>query len=238
MGRGAKVFLLDQCLIDNTLRSPLLYVWMSICTMPLALAQPKTIGQDGVFLTYDSATFSKVEVVEVKKQALPKPQDQLNLHPAKLLFLFYAGSLYQGSIELFALEDGSENNFKTAYPELLPNTSTLTQLLTERPVLPLRYPSGNPKEIPTIQNQMAGQYFLSHAQYLDFSWGSGVGFLVQYSQDASEYAVGSRLRYELEGITVDKRIGVSAYFNVGHPDLGPIKKDAIATDQNGEPIGE
>jgi hypothetical protein len=30
------------------------------------------------------------------------------------------------------------------------------QLLHDRPALPQRHPSGRPKEIPTIQNQMAG----------------------------------------------------------------------------------
>jgi hypothetical protein len=85
---------------------------------------------------------------------------------------------------------------------------------------------------------MAGQYFLSDARYLDFSWGMAVGFLVQYAQDASEYAVGSRLQYQIEGITADKKIGVSAYFNVSHPDLPSTEKDGIVTDKNGEPIGE
>ena len=83
-----------------------------------------------------------------------------------------------------------------AYPELLARAETLDRLLHDRPTLPQRYPSGNPKEIPTIQNQIAGQYLLSDARYFDFAWGIAVGFLVQYAQDASEYAVGSRLQYK------------------------------------------
>ncbi len=129
-------------------------------------------------------------------------------------------------------------DLEAAYPELSTRAIKLNRLLHERPRLPQRYPSGNPKEIPTIQNQMAGQYFLSDARYFDFSWGAAVGFLVQYAQDASEYAVGSRLRYQLEGITRNKKFAVSAYFNVSHPDLPPTKKDSIVTDKNGEPIGE
>ena len=85
---------------------------------------------------------------------------------------------------------------------------------------------------------MSTQYFLNHIRYLDFSWGSGIAFLVQYSQDGSEYAVGSRLHYQIEGITADRKIAVSAYFDVSHPDLPPTEKDGIVTDKNGEPIGE
>ncbi len=203
-----------------------------------ALAQEKTISQDGVSLTYDKSTFSKVEIVEVKKEPLPDAHDRLNVHPANLLFLFYADSQYAGSIKLYPLEDRSVEDLEAAYPELSTRAVTLNRLLHQRPRLPQRYPSGNPKEIPTVQNQMAGQYFLSNARYFDFSWGMAVGFLVQYAQDASEYAVGSRLQYQLEGITMDKKIGVSAYFNVNHPDLPPTEKDSIVTDRNGEPIGE
>ena len=50
--------------------------------------------------------------------------------------------------------------------------------------------------------------------------------------------MGSRLNYEIEGLTTDKKIGVSAYFNVSHPDLPPTEKDGILPDKNGEPIGE
>jgi hypothetical protein len=202
------------------------------------LAEEKTISQDGVSLTYDKSIFSKVEIVEVRKQPLPDPHDRLNVHPANLLFLFYADSEYAGSIKLYPLEDRSVEQLKTAYPELSTRAATLKRLLAERPTLSRREPDGTPKEIPTIQNQMADQYFLSHARYFDFSWGSGVGFLVQYAQDASEYVVGSRLKYQLEGITADNKIGVSAYFNVSHPDLPPTEKDGIVVDKTGEPIGE
>jgi hypothetical protein len=95
-----------------------------------------------------------------------------------------------------------------------------------------------PKEIPTIQNQMSTQYFLSHVRYLDFSWGSGIGFLVQYSQDASNYAVGSRLDYQIEGINVVNKIAVSAYFSVHHPDLPRTEKNGLVTDDRGEDLGE
>ena len=215
-------------------------IWIGIlcCVGLTAWGEQKVISQDGVSLTYNTATFSKVEIVESAKESLPHPRDQLNVHPANLLFLFYAGSQYAGSINVYPLQDWSVRNIDSAYPELVNRAHTLARLLRDRPGLPQRYPSGTLKEIPTIQNQRARQYFLSHAQYLDFFWGSGVGFLVQYSQDASEYAVASRLNYQIEGITADTRIAVSAYFHVTHPDLPPAEKDQIVTDKKGEPIGE
>jgi len=210
------------------------YLWAAAA----ACGQEKTISQDGVFLTCDTTTFSRVEVVELKQEPLPHPHDQLNVHPANLLFLFYASARYAGSITLYPLEDRSVEDLKGAYPELPERAAALMQMLRDRPALPQRYPSSNPKEIPTIQNQMSAQYFLNHVRYLDFSWGSAIAFLVQYSQDASEYAVGSRLHYQIEGITADRKIAVSAYFDVSHPDLPPTEKDGIVTDKNGEPIGE
>jgi hypothetical protein len=228
----------QQSLMERTFKIELLCIGICLCVTPLAWGQQKTVSQDGVSLNYDTKIFSKVKIVEFKKEPLPNPHDRLNVHPANLLFLFYKNSQYTGSIELYPLQDRSVQDLNAAYPELSARAAVLTRILNDRPALPQRYPSGNPKEIPTIQNQMAGQYFLSHARYLDFSWGSGVGFLAQYAQDASEYVVGSRLRYQIEGITADKNIAVSAYFNVGHPDLPPTKKDDIVTDKNGEPIGE
>jgi hypothetical protein len=79
---------------------------------------------------------------------------------------------------------------------------------------------------------------LSHARYLDFSWGSGVGFLVQYAQDSSAYAVGSRLDYEIQGINALNNIAVSAHFDVTHPDLPPTEKDGMMTDDRGKDLGE
>lgn len=208
------------------------------CLAVTALAAQKTVSQDGVSLTYDTAMFSRVEIVELKKEPLPHPRDQLNVHPANLVFRFYIASRCVGLITLYPFEDRSVENLNAAYPELSARAETLGRLLHDRPALPQRYPSGTPKEIPTIQNQRAGQYFLSHVRYLDFSWGSGVGFLVQYAQDASAYAVGARLDYQIEGISVVNKIAVSAYFDIGHRDLPPTEKNGIVTDKTGEPIGE
>jgi len=224
--------------MENTFNIRLFCVGISFCISSLAWRQEKTVGQDGVSLNYDTGMFSKVEIVELKKEPLPNPHDRLNVHPANLLFLFYKNSQYTGSIKLYPLQDSSVKDLKAAYPDLPERVVALTRMVHDRPALPQRYPSGNPKEIPTIQNQMSAQYFLSHLKYVDFSWGSGIGFLVQYSQDASEYAVGSRLEYQIEGLTADGKIAVSAYFNVGHTDLPPTEKDGIVTDKNGEPIGE
>ena len=216
----------------------LLCIGISFCVIPLAWGQQKTISQDRVSLRYDTAMFSKVEIVESKREPVPHPHDQLNVHPANLLFLFYMGARCAGSITLYALQDRGVKDLNVAYPELSARAETLHRLLHDRPVLPQRYANGNAKEIPTIQNQMSDQYFLSHVRYLDFSWGSGIGFLVQYSQDASNYAVGARLRYQIEGISTVNKIAVSAYFDVRHPDLPHTEENGLVTDEHGEDLGE
>ena len=164
--------------MKRTFKSKLLCIGISLCVVPPVWGQQKTVSQDGVSLNYDTRMFSKVEIVELKKEPLPDRHDRLNVHPANLLFLFYKSSQYAGSIKLYPLQDSSVKDLKTAYPELPERLNALTSLLLERRALPERYPNGNPKEIPTIQSQMSTQYFLSHLKYLDFSWGSGIGFLV------------------------------------------------------------
>jgi len=215
-----------------------LLITIYLCFVSVAWGQQKTLSQDGVALTYNASSYSKVEIVESKKQSQADPTDRLNVHPANLLFVFYTPSGYAGSITIFPLKDRNVEDSKAAYPSLAQRTTVLVQLLQDRPVLPQRYPDGTPREIPTIQNQMATQYFLSHERYLDFAWGSGVAFLVQYSQDASNYAVGARLRYEIEAISLSNRFAVCAYFNVAHPDLPHTEKDGLVTDEHGQDLGE
>src|SRR6266550_4484818 len=224
--------------MERTFKIKLLCIGISFGITPLAWGQERTISRDGVSLSYEAAMFTKVKIVELKKEPLPDPHDRLNVHPANLLFLFYKNSQYTGSIELYPLQDSSVKDLNAAYPELPERLRALTRLLHDRPALPQRFPSGDPKEIPTIQNQMSSQYFLSHVRYLDFTWGSGVGFLVQYSQDASNYAVGARLRYEIEGISTVNKIGVSAYFDVSHSDLPHTEENGLVTDEHGEDLGE
>ena len=223
-------------MMGRTLNINLLWAVILFYLPVMVQGEQKTISQDGVSLTYNTAIFSKVEILQLKREPLPHPHDQLNVHPANLLFLFYTGSKCVGSIKLYPLEDRSVGDLKMAYPELSARARTLIRILNERPELPQRYPDGVPKEIPTIQNQMAGQYFLSHVRYLDFSWGSSVGFLVQYAQDSSAYAAGSRLDYQIEGMNVHNKIAVSTYFSVSHPDLPRVEKDGLVTDENGEPL--
>lgn len=215
-------------------------LWIAIyfSVAPVVWAQEKTISQDGASLTYDASAFSKVEIIELKKEPLPNSRDRVNIHPANLLFVFYKGAQWAGSIKFYPLQDSSVKDVKAAYPDLSERVAVLSCMLHDRALVPQRLPDGTPKDIPTIQNQMAGQYFLSHVRYLDFAWGSGIGFLVQYAQDASEYAVGSRLAYQIEGLALHEKIAVSAYFHVSHPDLRPTEKDVMITDKNGEPIGE
>ena len=75
----------------------MLCIAICFCVAPAARGNEKTVGQGGVSLTYDAAIFSKVEIVELRKEPLPNPHDRLNVHPANLLFLFYVGSQYAGS---------------------------------------------------------------------------------------------------------------------------------------------
>jgi hypothetical protein len=224
--------------MERTFKIELLCIGICLCVTPLAWGQQKTVSQDGVSLSYDTGLFSKVEIVELKKEPLPNPHDRLNVHPANLLFLFYKNSQYTGSIKLYPLQDSSVKDLKAAYPELSERLEALTSLLHDRPTLLQRFPNGTPMEIPTIQNQMSTQYFLSHARYLDFSWGSGIGFLVQYSQDASNYAVGARLHYQIEASSAVNKIAISAYFDVSHPDLPHTEENGLVIDERGEDLGE
>jgi hypothetical protein len=79
---------LELLSMERMFKSKLLCIGISFCVVPPVWGQQKTISQGGVTLTYDKAMFSKVEIVESKREPLPHPHDQLNVHPANLLFLF------------------------------------------------------------------------------------------------------------------------------------------------------
>src|SRR6266511_1733900 len=145
----------DSRLTKRASRFALLCIAIFVCITPRAKGQERMISQDGLSLTYDMAAFSKVEVVEEKREPLPHPRDQLNVHPARLTFRFYVRSGYAGVVQVYPLEDRSMRDFNAAYPELSARAEKLARLLRDRPALPQRYPSGAPKEIPTIRNQMA-----------------------------------------------------------------------------------
>ena len=104
--------------MERTFEIRFLCIGISFCVVALAWGQQKTVSQDGVSLNYDTEMFSKVEIVEVKKEPLPNPHDRLNVHPANLLLLFYKRSQYTGSIKLYPLQDSSVKDLKAAYPEL------------------------------------------------------------------------------------------------------------------------
>ena len=114
----------------------------------------------------------------------------------------------------------------TVYPNLTRDVLALKNLLSKRP----KFAAGTPREIPTIINQDAGQIFLSKVRYLDFSWGTGIGFLVQYSQDLTPYAVGARLDYQIEALNKEGTLGVSASFDVHHPALPKTEENEVLRD--------
>lgn len=71
----------------------------------------------------------------------------------------------------------------------------------------------------------AGTYLWARIKKVDFPWGTGYTFLTQASQ-LTEYSPNNGdLKYEVQGITADRRYTIMAVFPVTHPDL-PETADA------------
>ena len=66
-----------------------------------------------------------------------------------------------------------------------------------------------------------GSYMVARLRRKQFSWGNAVSFLSQFTQDAALYAPhNGHLKYEVWGVTADRRYTVIAHISVSHPKLG------------------
>lgn len=187
-------------------------------------AEPQTIGAHGVSLTFEPKSLTTVQLLE--QAAKPaKPDDPMEPFggatalPAHLVFVATCTRNERcGSVSLTPARGERPERFIKAYPRVAAHVGALEQLLKERPEIPTRT-SGTiwqSPELPTLRFKNAGQTFLSKVEYLTFPWGSAVAYLAQYAQDASDWAVGYNLIYEVHGLTDDGAICVSAEFTAAH----------------------
>ena len=66
-----------------------------------------------------------------------------------------------------------------------------------------------------------GSYMVARLRRKQFSWGNAVSFLSQFTQDAALYAPhNGHLKYEVWGVTADRRYTVIAHISISHPKLG------------------
>lgn len=193
----------------------------------IAPAATEMLTADRVSITYETSDFARAEVHEAKARPADKfPGYEVN--PASLEFCFNCGPMPEprplyGSVSVIPLYDRTQPEIGKAYPDLPKYIARLRHFLRDLAA----HPGLERKEVPTVQMQDAGQVFLSKVRLLKFPWGRGVGFLAQYGQDMSPYAVGARLDYEIEALSNDGRFGVSAFFEVKHSTLPPTERDEV-----------
>lgn len=71
-----------------------------------------------------------------------------------------------------------------------------------------------------------GSYMVARLRRKQFSWGHGVTFLSQFSQDTLLAAPhNGRLKYEVWGVTADRKYTVTAWISVSHPKLPDSEDD-------------
>jgi hypothetical protein len=206
---------------------------LALIAAPSLFAASRIVTADNVSLAFEESDFTRVEVSErAAKPAGSVPGYEVE--PAHLYFHFRHSDDREpsGAIAIYPLRD-RRLDIAAAFPDFPKAIGELAQLLQKRSNLPLHRRDGSRQELPTIVSEDAGQIFISHAQYLDFTWGAGAGWLVQYSQDLSPFAVGSRLDYQVSALDRTNRFAVSAFFSVGHPDLPKVHEDEPIRAKNG-----
>ena len=192
--------------------------------MASASAESQKLTVDGVSIGYETKIFSEVGIEE--KAAQPEPKSPFwEVNPARLVFPFHRqiGDKDWSAVQVIALVERAPNNLDKDFPDLMKRVASLRELLRERP----KFPRTGPGTIPTVLNIDFGQQFVSKIRYVDFPWGSGIGFLTQGSQDNATYAVGARLYYQIEALSKDGTWGVSAQFRVNNSALPRTEDDEV-----------
>lgn len=198
------------------------FVFLLTCGQ-LVAAEPQTIGAHGVSLAYDPAAFTTVKMRE--RAAKPAKADYpanvfavAETFPAHLVIAMRTRYQHYGGVTVLPAGGERPERYAKAYPRVAEQIQALEQLLKERPKIPKGRSEGGwqAQDLPTLRFKNAGQTFLSKVECLTFGWGSAVAYLSQYAQDASDWAVGYNLAYEIHGLTSDGAICVSAEFEVAH----------------------
>lgn len=89
-------------------------------------------------------------------------------------------------------------------------------LLERRPTAGVGYPN---EDLPDYPTHNAGFLVQDKVSYHDYTWGSGVFYLAQFTQSTGNFPNNEELSYQFQGLSKDGRIYVSAKFRVTHPIL-------------------
>ena len=218
---GERMTLKDRFACKCTVLLTCLTVLLS--SVEVRAAELQTIGAHGVSLAYDPRPFASVRMLErAAKPAKPgdasEPFSGATALPAHLLITVCTPDQRCGGVTIVPTGGKRQRRFVQEYPRVAAHTLALEQLLNERPKIPEARTGSTwqARDLPTLRFKNAGQTFLSKVEYLTFGWGSAVAYLSQYAQDASDWAIGYNLSYEIHGLTSDGAIAISAEFDVGH----------------------
>ncbi|WP_379713384.1 hypothetical protein [Haloferula chungangensis] len=95
--------------------------------------------------------------------------------------------------------------------------SRLRRIMSARPgSLELRR---RQETLPDYPPRNAGHLVQAKVSYGDYDWGSGIFYLVQFTQGRGNYPNNSELGYLFQGLSKDGRFYVSADIRVAHPML-------------------
>ena len=190
-------------------------------------APPRQAKPEEIPFTYDTNTFTKVEVKNFPKQVaqpdnLPDEAPSYNcfyLEDKRPLPAFEKGPRYfypaYSTICIIPLTDASEPDFAKSYPNVTAAADKLRKLLTMRP-----QKFNSSEDISDLPYNNAGGAIESRVQYLDFKGGSGVLFLTQYTQEVQPTPINNEeLTCDFQGMTDDGKYYVAARLAITHPSL-------------------
>ena len=190
-------------------------------------APPRPAKPEEIPFTYDTNTFTKVDVKNFPKRVaepdnFPDEAPSYNcfyLEDKRPLPAFEKGPRYfypaYSTICIIPLTDASEADFAKSYPNVTAAAEKLRKLLKARPA---RFNSS--QDIFDLPYNNAGGAIESRVQYLDFKGGSGVLFLTQYTQEMQPTPINNEeLTCNFQGMTDDGKYYVAARLAITHPSL-------------------
>jgi len=119
----------------------------------------------------------------------------------------------RNSIRVYRITQVDQAPYKTIQEDI----ARLKQLLNGRPKdVPLK---DTDDSLPDYPPRNAMHLFHPKLSYWDATWGSGLCYLTQFTQEADDFANNEELTYVLQGISKDGNFYFSADFRTTHPKL-------------------
>lgn len=118
----------------------------------------------------------------------------------------------QNVLRVYRISNVQSAPYKTIQTDI----TSLQKVLADRPPIARNDPE---HPLPDYPSRNAAHAFEVKLTYIDAEWGSGIGYVTQFTQDGGTPANNEELTYIVQGITKDNNFYISGDFRITNPKL-------------------